>query len=244
MNYNWKVVPLCEKQLKDVNPLDILSGGLYRKCNIYKGGGGYDKFSDIYKKRLGIMNKDFNNQFVVQLYGCTLNCPYCYVTRDGIFGKYQEVSTKQLIMDFKETNLDVFHLMGGAPAIYIEHWIELLENLGNIPFHSDLLCVEKEYDKSILKELSFYKNALYAVSIKGFTPDEFRYNTGVEFDSKLFWNNLSALYEYNIPFYITFTGMSEESIEKCKKQLKENFGEEILADSFAINLIKYKALED
>jgi hypothetical protein len=32
---NWPVVPLSEKQLKDVNPEDILENGLYRKCNIY-----------------------------------------------------------------------------------------------------------------------------------------------------------------------------------------------------------------
>lgn len=40
----WPVVPLSEGQLKDVNPADILEEGLYRKCDTYRGGGGYDQF--------------------------------------------------------------------------------------------------------------------------------------------------------------------------------------------------------
>ena len=44
------------------------------------------------------------------------------------------------ILQAYKSKLDVFHLMGGAPALYIEHWIEILEKLPeNIPFHSDLL---------------------------------------------------------------------------------------------------------
>ena len=49
----FDVVPLCEAQLMDVNPLDILNNGLYRKCNTYKGGGGYDKFPEIYNAKIG-----------------------------------------------------------------------------------------------------------------------------------------------------------------------------------------------
>ena len=29
---------------------------------------------------------DWRYQFVVQLRGCVLNCPYCYVTQDGVWG--------------------------------------------------------------------------------------------------------------------------------------------------------------
>lgn len=245
--YKWKVVPLCERQLRDVNKDDILNNGFYRKCNIYKGGGGYDKFSDIYKRRNCISDREFNNQFVVQLYGCPLKCPYCYVTQEGIFGQYQNISTEKILTDFYKSKLDVFHLMGGAPAIYIEHWIDILEGLKEeYPFHSDLLCVEKKYDKDILKELSKYKNSLYAVSIKGSTPEEFENNTNVKFEEDVFWNNLENLCRYNIPFYITFTGMDRDSVECFKIVLKTRFPkyyEKILEDSFAINLVKYKALD-
>lgn len=247
-DYKWKVVPICENQLRDVNSDDILNGGLYRKCNIYKGGGGYDRFSDIYKHRNGLdMDQNFNNQFVVQLYGCPLNCPYCYVTPAGIYGEYKDISTEKLLYDFYESGLDVFHLMGGAPAIYIEHWVEILEGLkAQYPFHSDLLCIEKQYDIDTLIELAKFKNTLYAVSIKGSTSDEFRKNTGKDFNENMFWSNLENLWRYDIPFYLTFTGMDENSINRFKKLLKSKFPNnygKVLKDSFAINLVRYKALD-
>ena len=89
---NWPIVPLCKKQLLDINLNDILENGLYRLCNTYKGGGGYDKFPVIYEKRYGI--NPGGNQFVVQLYGCPLKCSYCYVTINGIWGDPIYVTTE------------------------------------------------------------------------------------------------------------------------------------------------------
>jgi hypothetical protein len=40
----WKVVPLSPGQLLDVRPEDILNDGHFRRCNTYRGGGGYDQF--------------------------------------------------------------------------------------------------------------------------------------------------------------------------------------------------------
>ena len=88
-NYKWKVVPLCEEQLKDVRNEDILDNGNMRKCNTYRGGGGYDQFPNILKKRLNIELENYE-QLIIQLYGCNLSCPYCYVTKNGIFNKYIE----------------------------------------------------------------------------------------------------------------------------------------------------------
>ena len=85
-NFKWPVVPLCEKQLRDIRQKDILEDGLYRLCDIYRGGGGYDQFINIYNKRFGTSLTD-GRQFVVQLYGCPLRCPYCYVTEDGVKSK-------------------------------------------------------------------------------------------------------------------------------------------------------------
>lgn len=243
---DWKVVPICEKQLRDVNASDVLNNGLYRKCDIYKGGGGYDKFADIYNRRKK-SNLDLRVQFVVQLYGCTLDCPYCYVTRDGVLGNYCSIKTKQLVKDFIDSDLNVFHLMGGAPAIYIENWVDILRHIDtDYVFHSDLLLVEKEYDKDTLKELAQYKNSLYAVSVKGSTKEEFRNNTRTEFNQELFWKNLENLVRYNIDFYITYTGMSEQSVSRFEQELREKFPSDcdnILKDSFNIQLVKYAALD-
>jgi hypothetical protein len=220
---NWPVVPLSEKQLKDVNPEDILENGLYRKCNIYKGGGGYDQFCSIYKNIFGV---DLNPvQFVVQLYGCPLRCPYCYVTEDGIFGTPTYISTKELIKSYEKSGLDVFHLMGGAPAIYLSTWPEIQDKVK--VFHSDFLLIERKYPKVVLKKLK----GLHAVSLK----EKYLYtNNQIE----LLWKNLESLIKYKVNFYITFTGKDEFS-----EEIKAKFGPEVLKNSFVIPIIKYKALE-
>lgn len=241
----WNVMKLCDAQLRDINPADVLNNGLYRKCNTYKGGGGYDQFPAIYAKRNNIAETGLNNQFVVQLRGCPLRCPYCYVTQEGVStGECVDVSTDDLIKDYNDSNCHVFHLMGGAPALYMENWAELIHGLNDSIFHSDFLLLEKSYDISVLKEIAGYKNALYAVSIKGSTPEEFKKNTGVDLNERLLFSNLEKLYSYKIPFYITFTGMSDESIQTFKNKALTLLGNnDIFRDSFKIDLVHYKALD-
>lgn len=236
----WDIVPLCEAQLQDVNPNDILEGGLYRKCNTYKGGGGYDKFPEIYNRRYGQKREDLNNQFVVQLQGCPLRCPYCYVTPEGIFGESVKVDTSNLMKSYRDSGCSVLHLMGGAPALHIKGWPDLLSRLEEDEvFHSDLLCLEGDYDAQLLKDIASYPNSLYAVSIKGSTPEEFKANTGVELNTKMFERNLSLLFETGVPCYFTFTGMSKESVARFKKEHSSYSFE----DSFAIQLVHYNALD-
>lgn len=243
--YNWKVMHLCDKQLRDINSKDILNNGLYRRCNTYKGGGGYDKFPEIYKNRTG-QTGEYNEQFVVQLHGCPLRCPYCYVTTDGVHtGKFSWISTECLIEDYYASELPVFHLMGGAPALYIDYWHEILERLDKRSiFHSDLMLVECEYNKSTIEVLSKYANSLYAVSIKGGNSKEFKENTCVDFNEKLFFKNFDTLVECSLPFYLTFTGMSNNSTETLKKLLAKRYGVSVLKDSFPIQIVEYEALKD
>lgn len=181
------------------------------------------------------------------MYGCPLNCPYCYVTRKGIFGRYTKVSTTKILKDFRQSGLKVFHLMGGAPAIYINDWKLIVSKLSNDEvFHSDLLLIEGEYDEDVLEELTQYRNTLYAISIKGATFEELKANTGVDFNIDLFWSNFNKVIKSGIPYYLTFTGMSDESIEYFKGLLSIRFAkryEGILADSFKIQLIEYEALK-
>ena len=146
MQYKWKVVPIQGRQLLDVRQEDLF--GDFRLCETYRGGGGYDQFPKIYKKRTSsaIEESELSKQFVVQLYGCPLDCPYCYVTRDGVFGHYVEYTTEELIDAFVASGTRVFHLMGGAPGLYLEHWWRIVDQLPEYAvFHSDLLLVEKDY---------------------------------------------------------------------------------------------------
>lgn len=239
--YKWKVVPLCKEQLLDIDPEDILPGGIFRTCDVYKSGGGYDKFPAICEKRLGI--KTYPKQFVAQLYGCHLKCPYCYVTQNGIWNKPVEYTTDELLLEFFDSGCDVFHLMGGSPALYIEHWHEIINNLNDkYVFHSDLILTEKRFNRPLLKAISM-TNCLYAVNIKGVTPQDYERNTGKKFDSSMFWLNLWDLKVCEVPFYMTFTNPDMDHYQIFVDHIKQIYGEELLEDSFIIDLIDYEAVK-
>lgn len=240
---NWQVVPICERQLRDVNPADLLNDGLYRKCNTYKGGGGYDQFPKIYAKRYGI-HGSLHDQFVVQLYGCYFKCPYCYVTPDGVFGAPVEVNTDKLIEDFIASGCTVFHLMGGAPDMQYEHWVDIMKKLPEYAvFHSDLMLAGPEYKVPVLWEWGKY-DYLHAVSIKGGGTAEFANNTGKEPDWEYMLQNLDALCSAEVHFYVTFTGMTPETIQLFKERC-DSYGisRDIFADAFPITIRHYAALD-
>ena len=247
--YQWKVVPLSKAQLLDVDPRDILFGGQFRKCNVYKSGGGYDKFPNIAPKYFG--PGEYHWQFVVQLYGCNLDCPYCYVTRSGVWGNFIKYTSRELVEFFNEVEeCTVFHLMGGAPALYLNHWPELIEALykwgkSGWVFHSDLMLCERSYDEDVLRYISC-ERCLHAVNIKGVTPEEFLKNTRKPMDVVLIWDNLEKLEKMGVPFYITFTGISPDNIKLFWDMYRDRFGDEKLrkrkGESFSIDIIDYKAI--
>jgi len=233
---NWKVVPICERQKLDIRRDDLLCDGDFRKCDVYRSGSGYDKFPYIYDRRFG---KRLHNQFVVQLFGCPLDCFYCYVTPDGIWGDYKIYHSNELVKTFLNSGQEVFHLMGGAPGLYVEDWFDIVERLPErFVFHSDLLLIEKPYKKEYLRYIN--KNVLLAVDIKGTSPENFLQNTRRPFNSKLFWNNLDVVVNSGVSFYLTFTNPGKELVA-FKATLAQRFGTSALKDSFVIDLIKYNA---
>lgn len=107
-------------------------------------------------------------------------------------------------------------------------------------FHSDLLLLEGEYDLGLLREIAQYKNSLYAVSIKGSSPAEFKSNTGVDLNEPLLRRNMEILAKSGISTYYTFTGMPPESVQA----FKEEYGSLVsFEDAFVIDLVHYKALD-
>lgn len=239
--YKWKVCPIQGRQLKDVRKEDLF--GDFRLCNTYRGGGGYDQFPKIYSKRRGISEEGLGNQFVVQLFGCPLDCPYCYVTRDGVFGRTVHYTSEELVGWFKKSGASVFHLMGGAPALYIDKWHEVVSFLDNDEiFHSDLLLIEKRYKLEWLIPL-VKRNVLIAIDIKGVTSEDFEKNTNRPFYEKLFWYNFDMVVASGINFYLTFTNPDLSYIEEFKEDLVRKYGKKVLEDSFIIDLIDYEALK-
>jgi pyruvate-formate lyase-activating enzyme len=232
----WTVVPLCKQQLLDIQPEDVL--GDFRLCDVYRAGGGYDKFPQIYMNRF---KKSINpKQFVVQLRGCHLCCPYCYVTKDGVWGEPREYTTAQLVDAYRSSGVDVFHLMGGSPALYLQHWGSIIQSIDGI-FHSDLLCTEQEYQTDWLQRINRPK-CLYAVNVKGVTSSDHLRNTGRPIYWRLFWRNLERVCTLNVPFYLTFTNPDMNHYAEFRVKLVKRFGEQVLNDSFIINIVNYNAL--
>jgi len=225
MRFKWPVMPICDAQKLDVRPDDLLNDGLFRKCDTYRGGGGYDKFGDVWSNRKGFAVNPV--QFVVQLQGCPLKCPYCYVTKQGVFGTPKYLTTEELLQAYWESNLQVFHLMGGAPALYLEEWADLAEKVR--VFHSDLLLIEKPYHKDWLVDLP----GVHAVSLKTkdlYTPDQL----------KLMWKNLDLLIESGVDFYLTYTGARYDK-NTLEKDIWKRYGR-LSKDVFYIEIQNYKAL--
>ncbi len=237
--YTWKVVPVCGAQRLDVREEDLLEDGDFRNCNVGRSGDGQDRFPSICKSRLG---EYLASHFVVQLYGCPLSCWYCYVTREGIWGRWKEYTTDRLVEVFSSSGQKVFHLMGGAPALYMEQWPKLIEALpAGCVFHSDMLLIEKAYRRETLRKISG-SQCLYAVGLKGTSAEDYEHNTGVRLDSELLWRNLRLLVEERVPFYLTFTNPDTNELPSLKDRLAANFGPEILRDSFVLDVIQYKSL--
>ena len=244
--HKWRVCPIQGRQLRDVRKEDIY--GDFRLCNTYRGGGGYDQFPKIAEKRCIPCDGDIGLQFVVQLFGCPLDCFYCYVTRDGIFGEYREYTTRELVGAYYNAFLEhrpgVFHLMGGAPALYHKWWHEIVDLLDeNTIFHSDLLLTEVDYDIDALRKVN-RGNCLFAVDIKGVSADNYQWNTGREFPAERFWFNMYAVIDSGIDFYITFTNPDPFDLDVFRERLEARYGKHILDDHFVIDLIEYDALKD
>lgn len=246
--FEWPVCPIQGRQLDDVTPSDIF--GDFRICKTYKSGGGYDQFPKIATKRR-IVTPDMlgsrDIQFVVQLYGCHLRCPYCYVTRDGVMGVTKRYNSLELASQFYDAlqkhGTGVFHLMGGAPALYLAKWPELLDCLGDdVLFHSDLMLTESYYTIPEIEAIN-KPNTIYAVNIKGVTSKDYYENTGKDIDWKMFWQNMCTLRLVGLNFYITFTAPDPLMLPPFKQELIKRFGEQVLEDSFIINLKQYNALK-
>lgn len=244
MQHKWPVVPISDFQKLDVRPEDLLANGHFRKCETYRGGGGYDQFPTISEKRLGVRA---HQQFIAQLYGCNLDCPYCYVTRSGVWGAPVSYTTEGLVDAYMGSGQEVFHLMGGAPAIYLNQWPELLNGLqgtGAI-FHSDLLLTERPYDEGVLRDITSFKNHLLAVDIKGVTAEDYERNTRKKFKAELFWDNFAAVLDSGVNFYMTFTNPDlrhyDSFIEEIYHRFGNHLGDKATCDCFTIPLIEYDA---
>ena len=126
----------------------------------------------------------------------------------------------------------------------MRNWPELLDALGESSvFHSDLMLTEGVYDSDTLRQVS-RKLSLYAVNVKGLTPEEWLTNTRKPLDEKLFWLNWRELQSQCVPSYITFTACDKRKLGDFWKRAEQNGIEISLWDKdwFTIDLVSYKAV--
>ncbi len=157
------------------------------------------------------------------------------MTREGVWGRWIPYTTTELVKAINKSKQEVFHLMGGAPALQMDNWVDIIEMLPEkTTFHSDLMLTERNYKMETLKKIN-QENCLYAVGIKGLTLDEFHRNTRKTFDMERFWRNLELVKEAGLKIYFTFTNVDKLSAEKFMSYLPEY-------ESFHIDLIDYEAM--
>jgi pyruvate-formate lyase-activating enzyme len=244
----WKVCPVQGRQLLDVKSKDIY--GDFRFCDTGHAGGGYDRFPAIrYKRRPGLLHYgDITKQLVVQLHGCPLRCPYCYVTRDGIYGRVSRYTSEEIVTTFCRAReihgVGTLHLMGGAPGLYLDMWYDIVKRLPwNASFTSDLLLIEQTYKMETLRKLAVTPVTI-AVNIKGVTSEDWARNTGTVLNEAMFWNNFERVVNSGIDFYLTFTNPDTRYYDSFLDKVLERFGKEALADRQVIDLKEYNAIKE
>lgn len=202
-----------------------------RICTVVKDKKAHDNRGDKSPFRMakifGGNWQDYNNHFIVQVAGCPLKCPYCYV--DNLKADLL-MTAKELVSRFikfkKETEpkfnikLKVLHFMGGAPAIYCEFWKELRNSLDkkglkDIILFSDVILVENYFFKN--KPWKFLKLHHFILTgcLKGTNKDNFIKNTGYD----LFQQSLKELKNYLSAknFYLTLIGFDAKNLLEIYK---------------------------
>lgn len=230
MSFEWPVPNFCDKQLRDINPDDIR--GDFRLCDTEKA----QMYEPLMKEAQGFGS----TQFIVQLWGCPFDCWYCYVTRDGVFGATHMYTSEKIVEAFHKTDAHIFHLMGGAPGLYLNDWGSIIRLLGRgYLFHSDLLLVEGDYTLTQFTYPRALCKIVLSVSLKGWDKETYKEVTGVPIDlySHRVRHNFDMLVQSGIPFYITMTGFTEaEWMDNIPYYMRGK------ANLYHIPIIGYKAL--
>jgi len=164
----------------------------------------------------------YNNQFIIQVAGCPLDCSYCYVDNlrpDALVnarflvGKFQEFRIA-VFEQFGEF-LNVFHFMGGAPAVYCEFWPELREelyrqSLGEVILFSNAVLVEGLTHQVSPWHYMGTPQLIVEGCLKGSNRENFKQNTGRDLFNQATLELVKYLPYKN--FYLTLIGYDEKDL--------------------------------
>lgn len=166
--------------------------------------------------------QDYNHHYVIQLAGCPLDCPYCYVDNleaNTYFSAVSLVESYKAVRFEASTkfgvSLKVLHVMGGAPAVYCEFWPKLRmeldeQGLDDVIIFSNVILVENWFHGVEPWLYMNIQNFIVEGCLKGTNRKNFIRNTGHD----LFGAAVRELFHY-IPyynFYLTLIGHEEDDL--------------------------------
>jgi len=218
-----KIGPLQIKDIEDSSGI-IFYDKFARVCSVIKQPDALDNREDKSPYRMaelfGRNYLDYNNHFIVQVAGCPFHCPFCYVDnkkQDAIF------TAKEIVAKFRHFrrfyNLNVLHLMGGAPGFYCEIWPELRQTLDDNGFSevilfSDVILVENHYYGLRPWQYLNLHHFMLTGGLKGTSVPNFVKNTGMPED--LYKGVLEELRHYIVykNFYCTCINYEESELDQ------------------------------
>lgn len=171
--------------------IDVKKAGRYhddygRVCQVIQSKNWHGDLSSLrIAKLFGKHWQHWDKHFVVQVAGCSLKCPYCYVDNlnpDKIVTAKELVS---LFFEFSEIvpDLNVFHLCGGMPARYPKFWEELRDELNNTGLREVVLLTDTVFVEHTIYNVfpwCYIELPYFALvgCLKGTTRQNFFVNTG------------------------------------------------------------------
>lgn len=216
-----KIGPLQLKDIEDSSEI-VLYDDFARICTVVKPGRGIGDCSPYRMAEMfGGKWQDYNNQYVIQVAGCPLDCRYCYVDnlREDI--SWTAISVVENFKAFRwdlaqfHESVNVLHFMGGAPGVYCDFWRELREELDfrgceNVILFSDVIFVENCTHNVRPWSCMDLDKFIVAGCLKGTNRWNFRYNTGTDlFDLAM---TEMRMYLCHDNFYLTLIGYDTQDL--------------------------------
>ena len=192
-----KIGPL---QMVDVLKAGRFQNGFARVCKVIESPNWHGDKSPLHLNKLfGHPWRYYDTHMVVQVAGCSLRCPFCYV--DNLKKDYlcSEHDIVEWFLMFKEKypEINVLHICGGLPARYPSFWGVLRDALDERGLQetiilSDTVFLENWfYDEHPWEHMDINNFALVGC-LKGTTKENFIENTTIN----LFKSALGELHCY------------------------------------------------
>jgi len=219
-----KIGELQRRDIEDSSGI-VLYDDYARICTTVKPDGGIgDRSPYRMAEMFGGVWQDYNNQYIIQVAGCPLDCRYCYVDNLAEDTRWSAISIVENFMSFRwqlrtefHESLKVLHFMGGAPGVYCNFWRELREELDyrnceNVVLFSNVIFVEGWTRQVRPWNYMDLDRFIVEGCLKGTNRENFKQNAGRD----LFCDAVIEMFMYTVHdnFYLTLLGYDGKDLPK------------------------------